>query len=122
MSPEGLLWLDVILRALQDAAGLNRDLDSHGAARGRCTREALDWFFSSDHDVGSFLFCCEALDFDPGAIRRGLTPSNIRILNQKLNVRLNYVRPRHFDALDTFDCSDGRRVTPAVTSFRAQSF
>ena len=112
MSPEESLWLEVILRALQDVVGLSRDILNHKTARADCAREALSWFFDEDSNIGGFLFCCEAIGVDPNAIRRGLTAANIQVIERELYSRLNSVRSRPVRPLDTFDVDSGRRISP----------
>jgi hypothetical protein len=69
--PESELWIEVIRLAINDARGIG--------LKCRDTRTilylqeyALRWLQSNRRTEGSFLWTCEILDLDPGAIRRGL--------------------------------------------------
>jgi len=107
MSPEQALWLEVILRAFQDLVDVDRS-----SARARWQREALDWIFSNDDDVGSFLFCCEAINVDAGAVRRGLQSISRNDLKQRLRLRSEFVG-RRIDSLDDpLDSTNGRAYSP----------
>jgi hypothetical protein len=69
--PERELWIEVIRLAINDARGIG--------LKCRDTRTilylqeyALRWLQSNRRTEGSFLWVCELVDLDPGAIRRGL--------------------------------------------------
>lgn len=53
VSPEQSLWLDVLFRALDDYAGISRDLDGT-MARTRCQRNAAEWFLAASPGSGFF--------------------------------------------------------------------
>jgi hypothetical protein len=112
VSPEESLWLDVLFRALEDFVGNNRDIDG-AEARARCRSNATEWFLSESSDIGSFLFCCETLDIDPGAVRRALRNAKTADLCARLRLRSEFIERRSVDAIDNprFDCDEGRRVS-----------
>ena len=112
VSPEESLWLDVLFRALDDYAGIS--LDVYGAmVRTRCQRNAAEWFLADSRGIGSFLFCCETLDIDPGAVRRALRNATTADLCARLRLRSDFIERPSVDAVDNprFDCDTGRRVT-----------
>ena len=57
------LWIAVILIAVDDLTGKDPGY----------ARDASDWFYSSEQNVGSFIWVCHLLGVEPTAIRRGLT-------------------------------------------------
>ena len=101
MSPEQALWLEVILQAVHD-------LVDRSSERAQWRREALEWIFADDDEVGSFLFCCSAINADASAIRHGLKIVDRKVLKKRVKVRSDLIQ-RRVDRLDdpAFDCNDG---------------
>ncbi|MGH7874810.1 MAG: hypothetical protein ACREQO_21675, partial [Candidatus Binatia bacterium] len=66
--------------------------------------------------VGSFLFSCEALDLDAGAVRRALRNANPERLRKNAAIRTNFIDRPFTDALDNprFDCFPGLRLSPEI--------
>ena len=112
MLPEQALWFEVIYLALQDFAGTTRE----SRVRVNCQRAAHDWFFSAACGTGSFLFCCEALDLDPAAVRRALRNVDPETLRTSAAIRTNFIDRPFTDALDNprFDCFPGIRVSSEI--------
>lgn len=66
MLPEIQLWRAVLIQAVNDFFGDGDPFVTPSQTA------AERWFFSDDHELGSFLFVCEILDLNPGTIRRWL--------------------------------------------------
>jgi hypothetical protein len=84
-APEILLWSEVIFKAMEDFAGVSRDV--RPAERAWIKNDAGRWFFSDRSGPGTFFFACQAVGVDPGAIRRGLRTDAISELRARLRHR-----------------------------------
>ena len=65
------LWHAVLDRAIRDM------VDPRTRFRDR--EEALEWFESERQEVGSFLWVCNILGFNPGTVRTRLTTYAVRV-------------------------------------------
>jgi len=68
---EKILWIEVLLRAISDAVGRIRFDGSNNPAG--IQRSARAWFFSSDYNIGSFLWISDLLGLDSSAVRKRIT-------------------------------------------------
>jgi hypothetical protein len=104
------LWEAVVLQALDDLAGSKLARSDQGLTRNQDA--ARSWFFSDADYLGSFIFCCQHLGIDPGAVRRGLRSRTAAEIGQSLKKYRNNstLVHRYVDSLDNpaFDCTSGR--------------
>lgn len=68
VTPEKSLWAGMLLRALNDAAGVQL-MESKKYAN-LIQRDARAWFSSPRFTTGSFLWICDVLNLDPDAVKR----------------------------------------------------
>lgn len=67
------LWASVIRKAADDYF-----VEHHGESlKARC------YFASNRHDIGSFLWCCDALNLNPEAVRESLANGTARRVKAK---------------------------------------
>jgi hypothetical protein len=66
MLPEAQLWTHVIIQAIRDSEA--PALSKAPAVK----RYAKHWLFSSNEEVGSFLWACQLINVDPYFIRSAL--------------------------------------------------
>jgi hypothetical protein len=61
------LWLEVMHRALDDLHGTR-----NWTPPDRVRRDALEWFVSESHAIGSFRWTCSVLELSPDAVRKAI--------------------------------------------------
>lgn len=80
--PYRQLWAEVLRIAVLDASGHVTALHQVPAnvprdvASRRIAESAAAWFTSPRHSAGSFIWICNLLDLDPGAVRAALQKNN----------------------------------------------
>ncbi len=81
MMAERVLWSSVLVGAISDYFGAYLPGVTDPVERRSIRDEARDWIFARDSfDIGTFLWCCQALELSPTAIRVALrkTPQSQR--------------------------------------------
>ncbi len=112
MTPEKSFWLEFLFQALDDVTGARVAFNSP-RQRLICQNETRAWFLADDSTPGSFLFACEALSIDPGAVRRALKNATIVEIRKRLRHRSDFIERPYTDGLDNprFESTCGRRVS-----------
>ena len=73
LTPEIMLWTEVLLVGLADAVG--KPIRTHHPSE-QDQRQAMLWIQSRCDAVGSFCWTCEALRLDPYAVRKAALKPN----------------------------------------------
>jgi len=63
------LWACVLINAIEDATGNPKNCNYY-KTRKQHVRTARDWFKSNRDEIGSFVFVCQALNLNSGAVRK----------------------------------------------------
>ena len=114
MSPEhfeGLyckwVWAAVLQTAIEDAQLRFERHDYGDRLRTQLQEDARRWLAADDRGVGSFIWCCEQLDLDPGQVREVVNTRGTRRENPKDVNRYRGHRPlANIDGVEYMQAAD----------------